>query len=208
VIPAAPDSVLLFSGGLDSVCIAAISRPALCVFIDYGQRPADAERRSAEKIVSILDLTLTTARLDLSDFAGGLLFSDEQQLREVPSPEWWPYRNQFLASAAAAIAFREGYGSVIVGSVLGDGDRHVDGTRAFYEALDVVMSMQEGGVHVDAPALDLTTEELVLASGLTADVLGWSVSCHRSNLPCGSCPGCWKRQRVMDNVAGKLQRNV
>jgi 7-cyano-7-deazaguanine synthase in queuosine biosynthesis len=32
-------------------------------------------------------------------------------------------------------------------------------------------------------------------------VLGWTVSCHRSDLPCGNCPGCWKRERALRQTA-------
>jgi 7-cyano-7-deazaguanine synthase len=86
---------------------------------------------------------------------------------------------------------------VLLGSVLGDGDRHIDGRGSFYAALDALVSMQEGGVRVVAPALATSTEELIGLSGLGMDVLGWTVSCHRSDLPCFTCPGCYKRERVL-----------
>jgi len=123
-----------------------------------------------------------------------------------PSPEWWPLRNQLLCSIAAAWALGDGASgradgppltAVMTASVLGDGARHVDGTRAFYDALDAVTSMQEGGIRVLAPVAHLSATDLVRAAGVEESVLGWTHSCHRSNLPCAACPGCWKREQVL-----------
>lgn len=191
--------LLLFSGGLDSTAIAALYRPAGALFINYGQRPALAESRAAAVIADSLDLPLHTMSLDLRPIGGGLLHGDDP-MREAPSPEWWPYRNQMLVTAAAVVALREGFGHVMVGTVLGDGDRHVDGTPEFYELLNRLFRLQEGGIGVSTPGIGQTTEELVVNSGLGAETLGWTISCHRSNLPCGDCPGCWKRARVLRSV--------
>ncbi|TKJ96001.1 7-cyano-7-deazaguanine synthase [Plantibacter flavus] len=191
-------SVLLFSGGLDSTALAAIYRPALLLFIDYGQRPADLERRSARRVAEVLSLPLAEESLGIQAFGSGLLQTESgAQLDAAPSPEWWPYRNQFLATAGAAVALREELSAVLLGSVAPDGERHLDGTPEFYRRLNALMHFQEGAVEVLAPAINRTTEELLDSSGLEEDVLGWTASCHRSNLSCGQCPGCWKRMRVL-----------
>jgi 7-cyano-7-deazaguanine synthase len=198
--------LLLLSGGLDSTALAAAARPPLALFIDYGQRPASAERRAAQAVAAALSLELVELSLDLTGLGGGLLL-DERPLPMAPSPEWWPYRNQHLVTAAASLALRRGLDRVLVAAVAGDGDRHADGTPAFYDALDRLLRLQEGGVGVAAPAIGETTQQLLVRSGLTEDVIGWTVSCHRSDLPCGDCPGCWKRTKVMRTV-GMLQPGV
>lgn len=194
--PSGRRGLLLLSGGLDSTTLAAIHRPARALYIDYGQRPAAAEARAATKVAQLLGIPLTTLKLDLRPIGGGLLHG-EAPLPHAPSPEWWPYRNQLLVTAAAAVALRARLDHVLIGTVAGDGDRHADGTAAFYTALDQLLRLQEGGIGVVAPAVKQTTEELIKASRLGSEVLGWTVSCHRSDLPCGSCPGCWKRARVL-----------
>jgi 7-cyano-7-deazaguanine synthase len=200
VIAVPDNSVLLFSGGVDSAALAALVRPSICLFVDYGQRPAAGERAAAHQVAALLGLRLLTANLPLSDFGSGLLLDDSVISPASPSPEWWPFRNQFLATAGAAVAVRHGLSTVLLASVLGDGDRHVDGSAPFYEAMDMVTSIQEGGIRVAAPATTYSTEDLVRASGLGASILGWTVSCHRSSQACGDCPGCWKRDRVMSTV--------
>jgi 7-cyano-7-deazaguanine synthase len=193
--------LLLFSGGLDSTALAAILRPKLALFVDYGQRPAAAEGRAAKQIAEVLGLPFQAVELGIRAFGSGLLHDEEPTtIASSPSPEWWPYRNQFLATAASAIALKEGCGTVALGTVRGDGLRHRDGTQDFYTKLDALVRAQEGDIGVVAPALDHTTEEILLRANVGESVLGWTISCHRSNLPCGECPGCWKRQRVLATI--------
>jgi 7-cyano-7-deazaguanine synthase len=198
-----PSSVLLLSGGMDSAALAAITRPALTLFVNYGHRPALAESRAAAAVSAALGIPHEEVVLDLGPLGGGLLLGDDP-LPEAPSPEWWPYRNQFLATAGAARALQQNLDVVLLGSVLGDGERHVDGRDTFYAALDTLVSMQEGGVRIVAPALATSTEDLIGLSGLGMDILGWTVSCHRGDLPCFACPGCYKRERVL-RALGELQ---
>ena len=193
------NAVLLLSGGLDSTALAALTQPTLCLAIDYGQRSAAAELGAAAAVCRALRLNLSTLILDLGCLGGGLL-KGEDALPGAPSPEWWPYRNQILVTAAASVALQAGLPEVLTGTVAGDGSRHIDGRPAFYQTLDRLISMQEGGIRVRTPAITETTAELVRRSGLTEDVLGWTVSCHRASFPCGDCPGCWKRTQVLSDL--------
>lgn len=198
------ESLLLLSGGLDSAALAALLRPALCLAVDYGQRPAVAELLAAEAISRVLGLAFEAIHIDLTAIGAGLLKSEDDGLALAPSPEWWPYRNQQLVTAAAAIALRRGLRTVVVGSVLGDRERHLDAAPEFYERLDSLLRMQEGGVRVSAPVIGESSTELLQRSPLSDDVLVWTFSCQRSNHPCGDCPGCWKRATVLQQ-AGRLQ---
>ncbi|MDT0263418.1 7-cyano-7-deazaguanine synthase [Jatrophihabitans lederbergiae] len=190
--------LLLLSGGLDSAALAAWRQPSATLFIDYGQRPAIAEARAAAAVASELGLHHDAISVDAPEIGGGLLV-DDVTLPGAPSPEWWPYRNQLLVTVAAAWALRTGRAghTIVVGSIVSDGSRHADGTRAFYDALDTLLCLQEGDVSVSAPALELESAELVKRSNITDSVLGWTHSCHRANYPCAECPGCYKRAAVL-----------
>lgn len=194
----ADDSLLLFSGGLDSTALAAKLSPKL-LFVDYGQASAGGEHAAATRVAAALELPLISVSLGIRDFGSGLLHGAEH-VGPAPSPEWWPYRNQFLLTAGAAIALREGCRSVWLGSVKGDGERHLDGSETFYQLADTLVAYQEGGIRVEAPGISQTTEELITSTELPTSVIGWTFSCHRADLPCGECPGCWKRQRVLANL--------
>jgi 7-cyano-7-deazaguanine synthase len=195
--------LLLLSGGLESSALAAWRRPKLALTIDYGQTPAAGEIAAAAAISRSLGLTHEVLRLDCSQIGSGLLSSRAAAAR-APTEEWWPYRNQLLVTLAAGWSVDRDITSITVGSVVGDGQRHADGTVAFYERLDALLEMQEGGLRVYAPAAELTSEELITASGITDGVLGWTHSCHTSDLSCGSCPGCTKHREVLKRL-GRMQ---
>lgn len=183
--------LLLLSGGLDSTCVAAWKRPQHCLGIDYGQRAAVAERRAATAVAAHLRLPFTHITVDASEIGAGLMARRSSTTGRTP--EWWPYRNQLLITAAAAWAVSRGYSEVLAGTVAGDGDRHADGRQEFYDAITALLAIQEGGMTASAPAIDLTTPQLIVRSGVDDTALGWTHSCHANNYPCSQCPGCIKR---------------
>jgi 7-cyano-7-deazaguanine synthase len=194
--------VLLLSGGLDSTSIAAWQRPEHCLGVDYGQRAAAAEHRAATAIAADLDLPYTHIKVDASAVAGGLMARQPNSVGGTP--EWWPYRNQFLITVAAGWAVIRGHDEILVGTVSTDGDRHADGRQSFYDAMTAVLQSQEGRLSVSAPAIHLAASALIHESGVTDATLGWTHSCHVNNLPCGRCPGCVKRAEVLSQ-AERLQ---
>ena len=194
--------LLLLSGGLDSTAVAALVRPAHCLHINYGQIPADAEHRAAAQVAADLGLPFTSLGVPASQVGAGLM-SRKTHDGTVPvdvSPEWWPFRNQLLITLAAAWAVQRGFEVVIIGTVASDGARHADGTRDFLTRIDGLLSIQEGHLRVEAPAAGMSSAELITTSGVTDAVLGWTHSCHRANFPCGACPGCAKRQEVLNQL--------
>lgn len=195
--------LLLLSGGLDSSALAALSRPSGCLFVDYGQRSAAGEKRAAEAVADALDLHLEAIRTDCSAVGAGTLLDSSQFLRSAPTPEWWPFRNQLLVTLAASVAIRTGKTTVLIGTVREDAARHADGSAVFVDAMDAVLACQEGSLHLEAPALNMTTGQLIESSGITDEVLGWTHSCHLASSACGGCNGCRKRRAVLDEM-GRL----
>lgn len=195
--------LLLFSGGVDSTCLAAWRRPAAALVVDYGQMPAQGERIAAHAIGDALSLDLFDIAVDCRSIGGGLL-ADGEPLSDSPSPEWWPFRNQLIVTIAASLAIRQGFDTIVVGTVASDAERHVDGTPQFYEDLDRLVAMQEGGLRVTTPAIAMTTDELLAAADIGDSLLIQTHSCHVADIACGTCPGCEKRQNVLAR-AGRLQ---
>ena len=195
--------LLLLSGGLDSTCVAVRDCPAGALVIDYGQRPAPAETRAAVYVAEWAGIPLIKLRADCSAVGNGLLAKGESA-PGAPSPEWWPFRNQLLVTLAASVALKEGFDSVAVGSVAGDGDRHIDGTDRFYSQLRSLLVMQEGNIELRTPCIDQSTSDLVASVDLPDHVLVMTHSCHMADMACGWCPGCLKRQEVFRET-GRLQ---
>lgn len=192
------NELLLLSGGLDSAALAAWRKPRWCLFIDYGQRAAHAERRAAQMIAHLLSLDFHTLSVDCSAFGGGLM-SGHALSTVAPTPEWWPYRNQLLVTFAAAWGVTREVATIAIGTVNTD-RRHRDGTIGFYQNLDALLAYQEGGLRVRAPAIECTSDELITRSGISDEILGWTHSCHTGNSACAVCPGCRKRQETLDSI--------
>jgi 7-cyano-7-deazaguanine synthase len=193
--------LVLLSGGIDSTCVAALANDPVCVTIDYGQLPAEGEIRAASAITSVLGVEHEVLKIDCSAIGSGLLAGAEES-DLAPSEEWWPFRNQLLVTFASPIALRRQCSQIVVGSVRSD-RFHRDGTPEFFDQLDRLTRDQEGGIRVVAPAINVTTDELVLEAHADTALLGWTFSCHRTAIPCGDCPGCNKRRGLLQRIASQ-----
>lgn len=191
---------LLLSGGVDSVALAFWKRPEFAITVDYGQRAASAEIAVSKHVCELLRIDHVVVTADCSSLGSGDM-AGTAPLPGAPVSEWWPYRNQLLGTLAAMKAVSIGVSELLLGSVLSD-CTHVDGTAPFYYALDRLTSMQESNMRVSAPALALTSADLVRASGIGRDLLAWAHSCHTSPIACGACRGCYKHQQVMEELYG------
>lgn len=192
------DSVLLLSGGVDSTALAYFQKPDLAITVNYGQTCAEAEIQAAEQICSELEIPHKILEVDCSDLGAGEL-AESEQLKIAETPEWWPFRNQLIITLAAMAAVKRDASELVVGSVMGDHE-HADGRAKFYELMNSLLAFQEGNLRVSTPAIDKSSEELVEESDIPLSLLGWTHSCNRSDLACGRCRGCIKRERVLDHV--------
>lgn len=194
-------SAVLLSGGVDSIALAWWRRPQVAITIDYGQLAAPAEIEAAARVAVEIGARHEVVRANCSAVGSGDMAGGEPDPL-APVTEWWPYRNQLLVTLAAARGIALGVGSLMLGSVATDGS-HTDGTPAFFAALDSLMRLQEGGIAVEAPAIDMTTVELVRTSKVPREVLAWAHSCHVGPLACGGCRGCVKHYEVMNELYGE-----
>ena len=93
-------------------------------------------------------------------------------------------------------AVQDGVDRLLFGAVKSD-SFHRDGSADFFIKIGCLVALQEGGIAIEAPALAMTSAELVRASGIKASVLSWAHSCHKSDFACGNCRGCEKHRLVM-----------
>lgn len=198
-------TALLLSGGMDSLCLAYWKRPDLGITIDYGQRAAQAEIDASSVICAELGIEHYIVRIDCSALGSGDMAGTAAN-GYAPASDWWPYRNQLLVTFAAMKAIGLGATCLLIGSVKSDG-QHADGTLEFVERLNGLLSMQEGALTVDAPAISMTTGELARHVRIPGSLLAWAHSCHKTNVACGSCRGCNKYFEVLDELADLLDRS-
>jgi 7-cyano-7-deazaguanine synthase len=114
----------------------------------------------------------------------------------APASDWWPFRNQFLLTVAAMHAVDLGVNRLLIGIVRSD-SFHSDGTAEFVKRMNDVLMLQEGHVRVEAPAVQMTSVELIRQSGISLALLCWAHSCHTANQACGRCRGCNKHREIM-----------
>ena len=190
--------LLLLSGGIDSIAIAAWRRPECCLTVDYGQLPSAAEIDSAAEVCRRLGLVHDVIRVPIGQLGSGVLAG--RPASEFSShEEFWPFRNQFLLTVAAMYAARHSLQRVLIGTVRND-TRHSDGSASFVSQIAQLVAQQEGHIAILAPAIELTTVELVKLAKVDQSILGWAHSCHTSVVACGHCPGCNKHFETMRDL--------
>ena len=191
---------LLLSGGHDSIALAWWRRPAVTLTIDYGQAAAEGEIRASVSVAAALGIRHEVIRVDCSTLGSGDL-SGRPALSTAPVSEWWPYRNQLLVTLAAMRAIALNVRRLLIGTVATD-HAHADGTPAFVHGLNCLLALQEGALELEAPAIALSTVDLIRQSGVPREVLAWAHSCHTNVFACGSCRGCLKHLGVLRELAG------
>lgn len=191
---------ILLSGGMDSIALAFWKRPEIAITIDYGQKAAVAELAASAQVCQELGIKHDILTIDCRSIGSGDM-AGTKPLDAAPVPEWWPFRNQLLVTFASARGISLGVTEVMTGSVASDGS-HADGRPEFYDRLDRLTSFQEGGVRVTAPAIEMSTIELVRIAKVPRNILAWSHSCHTGSLACGGCRGCLKHYAVTKELYG------
>jgi len=189
-------AALLLSGGMDSVAIAYMRRPSLAITIDYGQLAAAGEIRAASAVADALGIRHVIIRVDLRPLGSGDMVG-QRAIDLAPVSEWWPFRNQMLMTLASMRAINDGICHLLIGSVKDD-RIHADGTREFIAAMDTLVGLQEGGMTIEAHAIELTTVELIRKSEVPTEILAWAHSCHVAQYACGVCRGCYKHYRTCE----------
>lgn len=188
-------TVLLFSGGLDSTCIAAIERPDLLLTIDYGQVQAPGENAASQQIASHLGLKHKVIVARPEKCGRGLMAGQPKSSSQYPA-EWWPFRNQFLLTVAAMHLENGTECDLLIGTVSSDA-RQSDGHPRFLDTFNDLLRSQSSLVSVRAPAINLTSETLFEKAQLESEVSGWIFSCHVSEFACGECSGCAKSAEIL-----------
>jgi 7-cyano-7-deazaguanine synthase len=187
-------NILLFSGGIESTCLAYMYRPHRCLTIDYGQRQAVGEIRASQNIAAHLGLSHEVLSVDAA-FLGSGQMAGKETIKAAAIPELWPYRNQLLITLAAMRFAGNADVRIMIGSTKSDA-AHVDGTSAFIEAMGKTLSIQEGSIGLIAPAIDVESIALLRTSNIDPDMLDMTFSCFQAEYPCGRCRGCLKNESL------------
>lgn len=192
---------ILLSGGIDSIALTFWKKPEYAFTINYGQVPALAEIEASSIVCKELGINHILLDVNCSQLGSGDLLK-QKSLSLAPSTEWWPYRNQLLVTLASMKAISLNIEELMIGSVLSDAF-HKDGTAQFYSLINSLVQYQEGNLSISAPAINISSAQLVLQSKVPPEILYYAHSCHTSNIPCGHCRGCNKYIEVLQHISNE-----
>lgn len=195
-------TALLLSGGMDSLSIAYWKRPDIGITIDYGQLAAEAEIAASSLICGRLEIEHYVLRIDCRSLGSGDMAGTAPN-NNAPASDWWPFRNQLLTTLAAMKAIALGADELMLGTVKSDSS-HIDGSQEFVDAMHALLSMQEGRICLSAPAIEMSTVELIRIAKVPLSFLSWAHSCHKANVACANCRGCNKYFEVLSELDYEL----
>lgn len=183
------DTILLFSGGLDSTVLlwSERARVKAALFAEYGQ-PAEREEAVATALITErLRLPLCSIRVSMMGMEAMQDSSGAAGARIVPA------RNLVLLSHAVNLALAEGCSRVIYGATGGDIGAYADCRPAFVDALAALCASL--GCTVEAPLIGMSKADVVtLGRSLGAPLdLSWSCYAPHFGRPCGGCNACLER---------------
>ncbi len=178
------DAVVLLSGGIDSAACAWFLRDhgysVKGLFVDYGQRAVQFEKRGAEALSATLGIALDCISVSIpNQFGAG----------EITG------RNAFLVFAALLIS-QPRAGIIALG--IHSGTAYYDCSPAFANSIDRLLEEHtDGCVRLSTPFITWSKKNIFdyyQASGLPIDL---TYSCEAGSMPpCGTCLSCRDRRSL------------
>jgi 7-cyano-7-deazaguanine synthase len=215
IAPQKPKGVVLVSGGMDSLVLAAFATresEVLLLHVNYGQ---PTERKELSCFHAIADHLKVKERLAVDigylKAIGGSALTDPR----IPVPDadlgrggvpatYVPFRNAHFLCIAVSWAEVIGAKGVYIGAVTADSSGYPDCRPEFYEAMNeaVRRGTKEGsGIDVRAPFVRLKKKDLVLMGKSLGVPFEHSWSCYRDGeKACGRCDSCALRLRAFSEA--------
>ena len=204
----AKDSVIVLSGGMDSVTLLhqEKDRIALAVSFDYGSNHNAREIECARKQCELLGIEHISIPLDFMGkyFRSSLLsgadaipeghYADENMKSTVV-----PFRNGIMLSVACGMAESRDLKHVMIANHGGDHAIYPDCRSGFIDAMS--QAMREGtyeGVDIIAPFTHITKGEIAKIGKKLGVDYGLTYACYKGGEKhCGVCGTCVERREAM-----------
>lgn len=209
-------AIVLFSGGLDSTTVLALSRsqgfePCALSF-RYGQRH-QIELQAASRVVAAMNIDKhVIADIDLRVFGGSAL-TDDIDVPKYPDGNvsddipvtYVPARNTIFLSFALAWAEVLDVGDIFIGVNAMDYSGYPDCRPEFIEAFETMANLATVAgvkgrqkIKIHAPLMEMTKAEIIKA-GMEHNVdYSLTTSCYDpadNGAPCGQCDSCVLREK-------------
>ena len=167
-------SLILLSGGMDSVLCLHRYGAKLAVGFDYGQ-PHLIELSYAKKAASFYSVQFDVVSIPAMPKVDDVVFAG---------------RNAVMLSVAAGIAQSRGLHNVIIGCNFSDAQRFPDCRPEFIKAMNQALHSAYG-VFVHAPLLTMTKAQIKSeAESINGFPKTWTCYSPVNDAPCGECYSC------------------
>ena len=208
------DSVIIYSGGLDSTTLLYEQRyrVALALTFEYGSNHAQREIACARHHCALLgiehvviDLSFIKSNFNSSLLSGADAIPEGNYDEENMKSTVVPFRNGIMLSVACGMAESRGLTRVLIANHGGDHAIYPDCRPAFVSAMDA--AMQAGtyeGVRLEAPYTHLTKADIVQRGAQLGIDYAMTYSCYRgTEHHCGQCGTCRERKEAF-RIAGVI----
>jgi len=209
-------SIVLLSGGLDSVVSLAVAKeklnPTLALTFDYGQKSLKKEVEASSWFCKYYGLEHRIIKLEwLKDITMTSLVSEDA----VPSgldtmkSVWVPNRNGLFLNIAGCFADAQNFSHIIIGANREEAGTFPDNTKSFIEKINAEFEYSTT-VHpkVIAPLIDFDKVEIVHLALEKGVPLGCVYSCYKNGkIHCGVCESCMRFKRALkaNNASGMIK---
>ena len=205
-------SIILLSGGLDSVVSLALAKEkfnvTLALTFDYGQKSAFKEITASQKLCNYYKIEHKTIKLDwLKEITKTSLVSND----EIPTGEklkneedsaksvWVPNRNGLFLNIAAAFADSENFTHIIIGANKEEAQTFPDNTKQFIDRVNLEFEFSTRvQPKVIAPLIDCNKNKIVnlgLENNIPFEMLN---SCYKNTEKhCGICESCVRLKKAL-----------
>ena len=212
-------AISVLSGGLD--CTVATSVYAKdyeihAITFNYGQKAFERELQAANEICAkmnwtheVIDLPwlskISTSSLNTSEDIPEVSIDDLDDIEkssETANSVWVPARNMVFTSIAVSYAESIGAEKIIVGWDAEEAATFPDNTKEFLNTFNELIAVgSPENIKIEAPAIDLTKEEIVKLGVETGAPMELSYSCYKGgNKHCGVCESCMRRRRAFTQL--------
>ena len=212
-------AISVLSGGLD--CTVATSVYAKdyeihAITFNYGQKAFERELQAAKEICAkmnwtheVIDLPwlskISTSSLNTSEEIPEVSIDDLDDIEkssETASSVWVPARNMVFTSIAVSYAESIGAEKIIVGWDAEEAATFPDNSKEFLNAFNELIDVgSPENIKIEAPAIDLTKEEIVKLGLKINAPMDLSYSCYKGGEePCGVCESCMRRKRAFKTL--------
>jgi 7-cyano-7-deazaguanine synthase len=216
-------SIILLSGGLDSVVSLGISKEkmnvTLALTFDYGQRTAQKEIEAAGRIAEHYSIEHKVVKLDwLAQITGTALVNRDMELPELGAANldsmehalesaknvWVPNRNGIFLNIAAGFADSMEFTHILFGANKEEAATFPDNSEVFVEKINAAFEYSTlVKPVVVAPLAKYTKVDTVRLAVENNIPLNLVRSCYSDDeVHCGVCESCLRLKRALKEVFG------